>query len=48
MFLLRKTIRRLPRRAYDTARNDDFGYRVGILAHRNANGVVVGWVFDPP
>ncbi|MBQ9682552.1 MAG: hypothetical protein IJV35_04705 [Neisseriaceae bacterium] len=28
--------RRLPRRAYDTARNDELGYRVGILAHHKA------------
>ncbi|MBR7002816.1 MAG: hypothetical protein IKI11_09175 [Neisseriaceae bacterium] len=40
--------RRLPRRAYDTARNDELGYRVGILAHHNAGGVVVGWVSNPP
>ena len=34
--LVKNNFRRLPRRAYGTARNDELGYRVGILAHHKA------------
>ena len=34
--LIKNNFRRLPRRAFGTARNDELGYRVGILAHHKA------------
>ena len=40
--LVKNNFRRLPRRAYGTARNDEMGYLKQIFQP------AVGWVFNPP